>query len=131
MIECKQIANLALAGVKGYNEMNGRIYDESGASPALRANSGGHNEIKIAATEQKDNVVGEPSRRIRKLTPRECWRLMDFDDEDFDRAAAVNSKTQLYKQVGNSIVVNCLVAIFGQMIEGKENVYKERKEPKP
>ena len=128
MIECKEIANLALAGVKGYNEMNGRIYDESGASPALRANSGGHNEIKIAATEQKEK---EPRYRIRKLTPRECWRLMDFDDEDFDRAAAVNSKTQLYKQAGNSIVVNCLVAIFGQMIEGKENVYKERKAPKP
>lgn len=82
-------------------------------------------------TVQKDNVVVEPRCRIRKLTPRECWRLMDFDDEDFDRAAAVNSKTQLYKQAGNSIVVNCLVAIFGQMIEGKENACKERKEPKP
>ena len=52
---------------------------------------------------------------------------MDFSDDDFDKASAVNSNTQLYKQAGNSIVVNVLVAIFGQMIEGKENVYKEEK----
>ena len=63
--------------------------------------------------------------RIRKLTPKECWRLMDFTDEDFEKAAKVNSNTQLYKQAGNSIVKNVLVAILGQMIPGKENVYKE------
>lgn len=50
--------------------------------------------------------------RIRKLTPKECWRLMGFDDEDFYKAQAVNSNTQLYKQAGNSIVVNVLEAIF-------------------
>lgn len=64
--------------------------------------------------------------RIRKLTPKCCWRLMDFTDEDFDKAAAVNSQTQLYKQAGNSIVVNVLVAILGQMLPGKEDVYKTR-----
>lgn len=70
--------------------------------------------------------------RIRKLTPLECWRLMDFDDEDFHKAKAIESNTQLYAQAGNSIVVNCLVAIFGQMFEGKENVYAERfSEPTP
>lgn len=53
--------------------------------------------------------------RIRKLTPRECWRLMGFDDEDFNKARAVNSDTQLYKQAGNSIVVNVLEAIMGNM----------------
>lgn len=62
--------------------------------------------------------------RIRKLTPRETWRLMDFSDKDFNKAAKVNSSTQLYKQAGNSIVVNVLVAILGQMIEGKEDAYK-------
>ena len=66
--------------------------------------------------------------RIRKLTPRECWRLMDFSDEDFEKAAEVNSNTQLYKQAGNSIVVNVLVAILGQLFPGKENVYKELSE---
>lgn len=63
--------------------------------------------------------------RIRKLTPRECWRLMDFTDEDFEKAEQVNSRTQLYKQAGNSIVKNVLVAILGQMIPGKEEVYKK------
>ena len=66
-----------------------------------------------------------PQYRIRKLTPRECWRLMDFTDEDFHKAEEVNSNTQLYKQAGNSICKNVLVAIFGQMLDGKEDVYKE------
>ena len=50
---------------------------------------------------------------------------MDFKDEDFNRAAEVNSNTQLYKQAGNSIVCNVLVAIMGQLFEGKEDIYKE------
>lgn len=51
--------------------------------------------------------------RIRKLTPKECWRLMGFDDEDFIRAKNVGiSDTQLYKQAGNSIVVNVLEKIL-------------------
>lgn len=50
---------------------------------------------------------------------------MDFKDEDFNKAAEVNSNTQLYKQAGNSIVCNVLVAIMGQMFDGKEEVYKE------
>lgn len=54
--------------------------------------------------------------RIRKLTPKECWRLMGFSDDDFERAEKVNSNTQLYKQAGNSIVVNVLEAIFKQLI---------------
>jgi DNA (cytosine-5)-methyltransferase 1 len=53
---------------------------------------------------------------------------MDFDDADFEKAEAVNSNTQLYKQTGNSIVVNVLVAILGQMLPGKEDVYKTRYE---
>lgn len=60
--------------------------------------------------------VVEPDLRIRKLTPRECWRLMGFTDEDFDKATAVNSNSQLYKQAGNSIVKQVLMAIFKQMI---------------
>lgn len=50
---------------------------------------------------------------------------MDFSDSDFEKAQAVNSNTQLYKQAGNSIVRNVLVAILGQLIEGKEDVYKK------
>ena len=55
--------------------------------------------------------------RIRKLTPKECWRLMGFDDIDFERAAKVNSNTQLYKQAGNSIVVNVLEQILKKLFE--------------
>ena len=54
--------------------------------------------------------------RIRKLTPKECWRLMGFDDEDFEKASKVNSNTQLYKQAGNSICVPVLIAIFKELI---------------
>lgn len=54
--------------------------------------------------------------RIRKLTPREYWRLMGFDDEDFDKASAVSSENQLYKQAGNSICVNVLEAIIKNLL---------------
>lgn len=62
---------------------------------------------------QKDNLLLEkPQYRIRKLTPRECGRLMGVSDEDIDKMAAVNSNTQLYKQFGNSIVVDVMCAMF-------------------
>lgn len=57
--------------------------------------------------------------RIRKLTPRECWRLMDFSDEDFEKAQAAVSNTQLYKQAGNSIVKNVMCEVFKQLIESE------------
>lgn len=56
--------------------------------------------------------------RIRKLTPKECWRLMGFSDTDFEKARATgNSDTQLYKQAGNSIVVNVLEAILKNLLK--------------
>lgn len=60
--------------------------------------------------------------RIRKLTPKECWRLMGFDDEDFEKASKVNSNTQLYKQAGNSIVVNVLEAILKNLLFKEKEV---------
>lgn len=64
-------------------------------------------------TVQKDNLLLEKHQyRIRKLTPRECGRLMGVSDEDIDKMAAVNSNSQLYKQFGNSIVVAVMVAMF-------------------
>jgi DNA (cytosine-5)-methyltransferase 1 len=57
--------------------------------------------------------------RIRKLTPKECWRLMGFDDTDFEKAEAVNSNTQLYKQAGNSIVVPVLEHIFTELAKAR------------
>ena len=58
----------------------------------------------------------ESEYRIRKMTPLETWRLMGFTDEDFYKAKKVNSDSKLYKQAGNSIVVNVLEAVFKQMI---------------
>ena len=68
---------------------------------------------QVVVTERKDEMG---KSQVRKLTPRECWRLMGFDDSDFDKAQAVNSDTQLYKQAGNSIVVNVLEAILGNLL---------------
>lgn len=66
----------------------------------------------------KDNNVVEIQSgefRIRKMTPRECWRLMGFSDEDFDKAASVTVPTQLCKQAGNAIVKQVLMALFGKL----------------
>lgn len=93
------------------------VYDENALYPNITTIEGGGT--------QQIKVLNEPQYRIRKLTPLECWRLMDFTDEDFEKAAQANSNTQLYKQAGNSIVKNVLVAIIGQMIPGKEDVYKK------
>lgn len=48
---------------------------------------------------------------VRKLTPKECFRLQGFPDEYFERAASVNSDSQLYKQAGNSVTVNVIYEI--------------------
>ena len=61
-------------------------------------------------TGESQGVV-EPDFRIRKLTPRECWRLQGFPDWAFDKAQEVNSNSQLYKQAGNSVTVNVIAAI--------------------
>lgn len=62
---------------------------------------------------------------IRRLTPLECWRLMGFSDGDYQKAEAVNSHSQLYREAGNSIVKNVLMAVFGQMLpKGTGNTYE-------
>ena len=77
-----------------------RVVDSNGIAPTVKENHG-----TVTAT----NV----DFKIRKLTPKECWRLMGFSDEDFQKASDTGlSNTQLYKQAGNSIVVNVLEKIF-------------------
>lgn len=77
----------------------------------LEANAQGTSNCLTSV--QKDNLLLEkPQYRIRKLTPRECGRLMGVSDEDIGKMAAVNSNTQLYKQFGNSIVVDVMCAMF-------------------
>lgn len=91
----------------GYNQ---RIRAEKGTVGTLTQNCG---------ADLKRNGQGiidyEQGLRIRKLTPKECWRLMGFTDADFEKAEKVNSNTQLYKQAGNSIVVDVLMAIFSKL----------------
>lgn len=84
----------------------GRVIDKGNTSPTLQTSG------DICKIEK-----GEPMEkyRIRKLTPKESFRLMNFDDEDFYAAESVNSDSQLFKQAGNSIVVSCLCAIFSQL----------------
>lgn len=67
-------------------------------------------------TVQKDSMVSD-CLRIRKLTPKECFRLMGFNDSDFEKAEAVNSNTQLYKQAGNSIVVPVVEHIINALFD--------------
>jgi site-specific DNA-cytosine methylase len=78
-------------------------------------------------TVQKDNLVLEKEEhmtkkyRIRKLTEKECWRLMGYKDADYNKVAEVISACQRYKTAGNAIVKQVLMAIFLQMgIQGKK-----------
>ena len=69
-----------------------------------------------AASVRANNTFIKNNKGIRKLTPKESFRLMGFDDSDFEKAEKVNSNTQLYKQAGNSIVVNVLEAILKEIL---------------
>lgn len=71
----------------------------------------------ITTSGGNDRGVVTTDYRIRKLTPRECFRLMGFDDSDFDKVQSKMSNTQLYKQAGNSIVVNVLEEIYKELFK--------------
>ena len=79
--------------------------------------------IAHGLTTSPSQTVVDHDIRIRKLTPRECWRLMGFSDVAFDKAQSAGvSKTQLYRQAGNSIVVPVLEAIFAEMLKPSKAV---------
>ena len=100
----KQEGNITPPRKLWKNPTTGRIYSVNGISPTLVCNNGGGHEIKIL-TEK------EGEKRIRKLTPKECFRLQGFPDEYFEKARAVNSDTQLYKQAGNGVTVPVIYEI--------------------
>lgn len=85
----------------------GNVWDQNSVSPTIMTAQGGNRQPLVV-----DNVKW----RIRKLTPKECWRLMGFSDEDCNRASDYVSDSSLYKQAGNSIVTSCLVAIFYSLL---------------
>lgn len=91
------------------------VNDSDGISGTLVAGSHLNSDTYTKTVVDVDNH--KYPFRIRKLTPKECWRLQGFDDEDIDRCIASGvSSSQLYKQAGNSIAVNCLCAIFQNLL---------------
>ena len=89
-----------------------------GICPAITISSWQHNNF-IKMAEQRQIELPEELKgkkfRIRKLTPRECFRLMGVDDCDIEKMKKANSNSQLYKQFGNSIVVDVMCAMFRQL----------------
>ena len=140
-----QIGNIGNLEKFGGNPQTGRVYNSQGICPALSTMQGGNRQPKVVTefpenfSKNKYNIKISPVIKtkdgqclsdlieagyvIRKLTPLECWRVMGFFDEDFEKAKAIGtSDTQLYKQAGNSIVVDVLESIFKNIIKvDKEN----------
>lgn len=118
----------AKANLKCIVAMRGRNSDSlnqtPGTSTEQRLEKNKTNCCNTITTVQKDNLIFE-NKQLRTLTPKEVWRLFGFEDKDVENASEFVPDTQLYKQGGNCIVVNCLVAILGQLFKGKESVYLE------
>ena len=126
---------ILIAGkLPGNHDQNSRVYDTNGLAPTLSTMQGGGQEPKIIQRGHGYNQGGEhdiaptitsnsyqennhlsDGYRIRKLTPRECWRLQGFPDWAFDKAQEVNSNSQLYKQAGNSVTVNIIAVIAKEL----------------
>lgn len=100
---------------KGYAEAyDGDSINLEQPNSKTRRGRVGKQVAQTLTTAPQQAVVNDLS--IRKLTPKECWRLMGFKDEQFQKAEKICSNTQLYKQAGNSIVVNVLESIFKQLL---------------
>ena len=112
------VANLSYPSSK---TRRGRVIGGGNISPTITTqdNAGGLMQV---------SVNNNKRYRIRRLTPRECWRLMDFTDEQFDKAKNAGlSDTQLYKQAGNSIVVGVLEQIMGNLYDAMPYLFDNLK----
>lgn len=92
-----------------------------------RVQDGGNTTPTLTCATENNLVRIENNYRIRKLTERECFRLMGVSDKDSDKIRQVVSKTQCYKLAGNSIVVDVLVAIFNQLFSENKTTDKQLK----
>lgn len=97
-----QVAEL---DIKGHRSIKA-VYSKDGTCPTLTTMGGGNTEPKIL----------EDDGRVRKLTPRECWKIQGFTDEDFNKVTEL-SNTQLYKQAGNSICVPMLESVLKNLLK--------------
>lgn len=114
----KPMTDKVLNPLKGKTEygwhFEQQVYDQKGVTRALKAGGGSGNIPKVI----------KPELTIRKLTPKECFRLMGFDDSDVDVLIENGiSNTQLYKMAGNSIVVNVLEFLFCQMFDSNNEIW--------
>lgn len=98
-----------------------------GVMMTLTSRTGEQNTMNILVEKKKDIGVYK-DYNIRRLTPRECWRLMGFENEDYDKASKVCTESQLYRQAGNSIVVNVLEELFRSIFEKCGNVFERKTE---
>ena len=109
----------------------GAVWDKEYIAPTIDTMQGGYRQPLITedknivptlttnynSTTSTSTILKSDGIRIRKITPKECWRLMGFTDEDFEKAQNFNSNTQLYKQAGNSVCVNVIEHIFSKLNE--------------
>ena len=118
----------------GNHSQTSRVYSPEGISPTITTMTGGGHEPKIiqrshgynkggvheiaptvTSNSYQDNNHVIDGIKIRKLTPRECWRLQGYPDWAFEKAQQVNSNSQLYKQAGNSVTVNVVAEIAKEL----------------
>ena len=149
----KQVGNISDCNGNWKNPQVGRIYDPDGCSPTLNTCGGGSYEPKIvqvgnvnpSGKGMNGNVFSEDGLaptlttnkgegnkiltgiRIRKLTPKETFRLMGFSDSAYDAASKVVSNSQLYKQSGNSIVVDVLYYILVELYKAMPYLFDDLK----
>ena len=113
-IEC-EVGGVADLSYPDSKTRRGRVQDNGNISPTITATETGICRI-------------ESPIRIRKLTPKECFRLMGFSDENFDAAQKVGiSNSQLYKQAGNSIVVDVLYYIYVELYKAMPYLFDDLK----
>lgn len=121
-LKCHNIGEITGGAYANIHEQCRRIWGTDGASPTCTVHTGGGHDIKMAEE--------TPHFRIRKLTERECYRLMGMADEDSAKLIATQNKTSLYHLAGDSIVTTVLMAIFGEMFgmdwESKVKEHVER-----
>lgn len=108
--ELKSIRLFGIFDTEKSKHQAGSVWDKEMLAPTLDTAQGGY-RMPLTVIDNK----------IRKLTPKECWKLMDFDKDAFDKVKENISDSQLYKIAGNSIVVSCLEHIFKNI----KNIYKE------
>lgn len=136
-VAVKQVGNIIESTSFGGNPQTGRVYSPDGLSPTLNTMQGGSLQPKVLIerplkgltkngnpefkliSQDKHGVLTEDGKSIaiRKLTPRECWRLQGFSDEQFEKAKKAGiSDTQLYKQAGNAVTVDVIEQIGKRLV---------------